>query len=449
MVACSGGADSLALATLLASKPLRDHWNTVLGHVDHRLRKNSGEREHLEAWAARFELPLFTEQVGVEASLAERPGNLEARARELRYKALERMADEAGADFVLTGHTADDQAESLWLWLLRGTGIAGLAPIARRRPLREGGGIQLLRPLLGMRHDELCDYLRSEKVDWLEDPSNRDTALLRNRIRHELLPFLDENFGGDPVPASSRLASQVSELVEFLDGEIRGGRGLEVLRQGPWQILDRDTIRTAPRALTGWQLVGLLKETGPVRSDWIGAILDAAQSDESGQSFDIGGGRRAVVSPEAVYLGPESEKPPEPEGLPLCRLPDEGLPLELRENPDLGRWKLHIREIDHRPDNPKSLLQAIFDTEGLRRPLRLVNPWPGMRIRLHGSPGRKKISDLLIDRKLPRPWRRNVIVLVDAKDQPLWVPGLGRSRHALVTSGTKSSLSLDMERSSS
>ena len=224
---------------------------------------------------------------------------------------------------------------------------------------------------------------------------------------------------------------------------------LEVLEQGPWRILDRQSLKEMPRALSGWQLVGLLRQTGPVRADWVTGILDTVQSTDSGQQFDLGSGRRAVVTAEAVFLGPESEELPEPKGVPLCRLPAEGQTLQLWDDPDLGGWQLRVRELDYNPGKPKSLVSAVFDSALLKRPLRLMNPEPGMRIRLHGAMGRKKISDLLIDRKLPQPWRRNVVLLLDARDQVLWIPGLGRSRHALVSSKTKSCLSLDLERASS
>ena len=172
-------------------------------------------------------------------SLEENPGNLEARARKLRYEALEEIADETGAKVVLTGHNADDQAETLWLWLLRGTGLRGLRGIAPARPLREGCDIQLVRPLLDCTRVQLRDYLTARGTSWIEDPSNADTGLRRNRIRHKLLPFLRENFEADPVTGAARLGRQARELSDFLDWEVRE-RGLEVENLGEHLRLDRE-----------------------------------------------------------------------------------------------------------------------------------------------------------------------------------------------------------------
>jgi tRNA(Ile)-lysidine synthase len=188
--AVSGGADSLALLVLAVEAGCR----ATVVHVDHGLRPGSaGEAEVVRAaadrWGASFR--------GVRATVEPGP-NLEARARAARYAALP-----AG---VLTGHTADDQAETMLLNLLRGAGIAGLAGMDPRS-----------RPLRRLRRREtraLCETLGLKPVD---DPTNRDSAFRRNRVRHELLPLLDDIADRDVVPILARQTDLARDDVTLLD----------------------------------------------------------------------------------------------------------------------------------------------------------------------------------------------------------------------------------------
>ena len=189
--AVSGGADSLALLVLAAEAGCR----ATAVHVDHGLRPGSDEeaevvRAAADRWGAAFR--------GVRVAVAPGP-NLEARARATRYAAL--PAD------VLTGHTADDQAETMLLNLLRGAGLDGLAGMDPRR-----------RPLLRLRRREtraLCDILGLEPI---EDPTNLDSAFRRTRVRHELLPLLDDIAERDVAPILARQTDLARDDVALLDG---------------------------------------------------------------------------------------------------------------------------------------------------------------------------------------------------------------------------------------
>jgi len=202
VVACSGGPDSLALLALAVSSGLAP----IAVHVDHGLRPGSeAEAGVVAAHATRLGAAFHSERVDVE------PGpNVEARARAARYDALERARAETGASVVLVGHTADDQAETVLLNLLRGSAATGLGgmPVARDT---------VVRPMLELRRAEterLCADLGFEPV---EDPSNHDVALRRNWIRHEVLPMLSEGSGRDLVPVLARQARLLRDDAEYLD----------------------------------------------------------------------------------------------------------------------------------------------------------------------------------------------------------------------------------------
>ena len=203
VVGCSGGPDSVALLALVAA--VRDDVTAV--HVDHGLRAGGDEEAAFVAVVA--------DRVGARADrrvATVLPGpNLEARAREARHGALEAARLECGARTVLLGHTADDQAETVLLNLLRGSGPAGLGAMAERRGT-------IVRPLLVLRRSDTEAVCAAVAVEPLHDPSNDDRTLRRNWIRHEVLPALSAGAERDLVPVLARQAEILRRESDYLDG---------------------------------------------------------------------------------------------------------------------------------------------------------------------------------------------------------------------------------------
>ena len=187
-LAVSGGADSTALLAVLAD--LRDalDFDAVVLHVDHGLRPDShDDARFVEALAARFGLPCRT----LRARIRRRPReSLEMAARRTRLAFFARMTRELGLDAIATGHHADDVAETFIMRMARGAGPEGLAGL---KPVSHVDGITFIRPLLGLRDADLRAYLRRRGLTWREDSTNADTSILRNKVRHVILPFLREH----------------------------------------------------------------------------------------------------------------------------------------------------------------------------------------------------------------------------------------------------------------
>ncbi len=239
MIACSGGPDSVALLDVLARHGPR--WNLRLSvvSIDHGLRPEAHEEVSLaRRHAERHGLPFRAIRLRVP------PGaNLQARARTARYEALEACARDAHASVIATGHTLDDQAETVLGKLLRGTGLSGLGAMPPRRPLNEH--VELARPLLGVERAEVLRYLYRHQLSFREDPSNHDRRYLRTRVREEVLPLLRSL---DPAIATH--LAELSEEMRAVDvWRRREAESLLARSTAPGNILRRAPLREAPEAL--------------------------------------------------------------------------------------------------------------------------------------------------------------------------------------------------------
>ena len=223
-VAVSGGADSVALLLALSeANRAKESLGVVLSaaHVHHGLRgpEADADERFVRDLCERLEVPLVVKHVDVAARQeAEREGMEEA-ARELRYQLFRELMNSGRADVVVTAHTLDDQAETVVMKLLRGAwteGIGGIAPIVECTGPGRG---RIVRPMLGVRRLEVEAYLRDRAQTWREDATNRDLSLMRNRVRHELMPML-RGFNPGIDAALARLAEIARDEESFWQTEI-------------------------------------------------------------------------------------------------------------------------------------------------------------------------------------------------------------------------------------
>ena len=184
LVAVSGGADSVALLHILTSLAAALDIRVHAAHLDHALRPESrDEALFVEHLCGALQVPLTLQRIAVREVLRPGMGGLEQAARTVRRRFLEEAADLAGCRLIALAHHAGDQAETFLHRLLRGAGPGGLAAM---RP----HSVRFIRPLLGVTKGDILSYLKERDLPWVEDASNQDVSLTRNRIRHELLPLL-------------------------------------------------------------------------------------------------------------------------------------------------------------------------------------------------------------------------------------------------------------------
>ena len=236
LVACSGGPDSVALLALIVAGGR----TPTVAHVDHGLRPDSArEGQHVRAIAEALGAPAYLTRVDL------RPGpNLEARAREARYAALDDARRAVGADHVLVAHTADDQAETVVLNLMRGSAASGLGAMAVQRG-------PVVRPLLGLRRSDTEAVCAALGLTPLRDPMNADPAFRRVVVRDDVLPRLSAAAGRDLVPVLARQAEVLRAESEYLDELARAAWSPEVgLNRA--DVLARLPVPLARRAVRQW-----------------------------------------------------------------------------------------------------------------------------------------------------------------------------------------------------
>jgi tRNA(Ile)-lysidine synthase len=313
LVAVSGGLDSTALLHALHRLSQESGLNLSIGHVNHGLRGAESEADEaaVRGLAGALDLPVRVARVEPGAlrqgrSSRERPTPQEA-ARTARYRALETLAREAGASRIATGHTADDQAETVLLRLLRGTGPDGLAGIPERSP--DG---RIARPLLRICRAEIEVFARGQGLRWREDSSNRCVEYARNRLRRHWLPGLARDFNPRLLRAIGGLAEAQREDAEWIAVQVEREAASRFAAEGRWLQIDGKDWSEMPEALARrlarWGLVrcGEGRAVSRVHLDRMVAFL---RSGRPGTRLELPGGLRLERGRNGFRLGPVAGDP--------------------------------------------------------------------------------------------------------------------------------------------
>jgi tRNA(Ile)-lysidine synthase len=372
LLAVSGGPDSTALLHALVHLAPRLHIELVAATVDHGLRPESGSEAALVAERCRA-LGIRCEMLVVDVKAARHAHvSWQEAARNVRLSALQEAATRLGCARVALGHTADDQAETVLFRIVRGTGIGGLAGIPYQRGI-------FIRPLLDIRRKGIMSFLAKRRISFIEDPSNADRHYARVRIRLDLLPLL------------ARENPRVVEALLSLAQEARAiAAGTPAL--APASVPRRAAALIQRMAMQGQGTRRVSVPDGEVVVSYGNVRFRPRTS-----------GRQDVC--------PASSGSIRVKGPGIYRLPgrSDGSALDLQEG--------------HHPALPPTGA-AIFDATRIARPLE-VRAWrPGERMRPRGGRGSRKVSDLLVDAKIPRDLRRDLPALVTADGTILFVAGL-------------------------
>jgi tRNA(Ile)-lysidine synthase len=438
LAATSGGPDSVALIVLLLKLREEMPLEIRLAHLNHKLRAESGEDERFVSdLARRLVLPLVTESADVRSFAARKKLNLEEAGRDLRYRFLRRAASSAGATKIATGHTMTDQAETVLMRLMRGTGLSGLGGIA---PVVAGEPCPIVRPLLGIAGRDLRVWLRAEDIPCREDASNRDRRFLRNRIRAELLPELESRYEPGIVGHLARLAGIAREEDDLLNGFVRELADEFILRQGRDVSLDLKVLSLLLPALARRVAREFLRE---LAGDLRGITYEDVESLMGlGEGRDLRLHKGFVLRREAGRVGLKKSTPPAKaygvrwNGRGRLALPEAGLVLTGARRKAVGGTS-SIAGDDR--------TGAVLDAAKLEFPLLVRNRKPGDLYRPLGAPGRKKLKEILRAKGIPVPERDRLPVVV-SRGEIVWAPGLPVGERYKITGKTESVFSIRLER---
>jgi len=304
LVGVSGGADSMALLHILAALAPQHDWTLVAAYIDHGLRpaETPAEWQCVQAAAGRLGCVASRLAIPVGEEAARRKQSLEHVARDLRYQALDQLGREWSTDVLAVAHTADDQVEELLLRLFRGGGRKALSGMA----LRSGS---LIRPMLGLRKQELLDYLVEQQIAFCHDSSNDDRRFLRNRIRLDLLPLLEAEYDPGIRQALLKTADTLQQDEDLLENLLQQQLPHIVSfhpadRQPPQKaLLHRQAFAALHPALQRRLLEHLLWRLGTsARYQQILATRDLALHGHTGQELHLSQGLRVTVERHQLHF---------------------------------------------------------------------------------------------------------------------------------------------------
>lgn len=441
VVATSGGGDSVALLRGLHALQEALALHLVVAHLDHRLRPDSGEdATFVGQLALDLRLLCLREQRDVAALAEAEKLNIEEAARRTRYTFLEEVANAIRADAVVLAHTADDQAETVLMHLLRGTGLDGLKGMTTlaRSPV-PGATVPLFRPLLQVGRETLREWLHEQGAAWREDATNEDVTRFRNQVRHQILPFLETATRPGLRERLARAANVLAADHAWIEAATDAAWA-EVADAGASGVrLQRAAFLAQPEPLQRRLLRRAFFHLRPTARDLsfeqVNDALDIARRGDNGMRASLPGGLFLIVGHADLMVSAEWDLShtlhlTTPVTLPLDgETQAEGLLITLHElGPEVvpERW-------DELPPTV-----AFLDAATLRPPLQLRPPHPDDRWAPLGMDGQTvNLREWLAKHKVPLAERDGVPLLTGADDTILWVVGVGMGHAARVTPATE------------
>jgi tRNA(Ile)-lysidine synthase len=413
LLACSGGLDSMALAHLLHASGIQ----LELAHVNFGLRdkESDGDEEFVQTWAQDRSLPIHIHRANT-VEWADKNGiSIQMAAREIRYEFFEKIRSQQNLEGILLAHHQDDQLETIFLNLARGTGIEGLYGMSERRGW-------LIRPLLPFSRAQLESYMEEVKQSWREDRSNASSDYKRNKLRHSGLPAL---YKLEPDTRQNLLQSfaRLKDTGKAFTGLFETWKKEHVREQHGMSFLSYKAIHNVPGAAT--LLYFWLRPYG-FNSDQALALSKCLEEIKPGRllrstQYELSLDREELILYSIPVEFPAIELP---FGTPTLALPDGAYQLT---------WDLLPKEIDRNTAN------AVLDLDCLEFPLQIRSWQEGDRFNPLGMQSEKKISDFLIDNKVPFALKKEVKVLVSG-NKIVWILGMRIADWAKVSPATQKCL---------
>ncbi len=416
LVACSGGADSIALLEILRTLSIRGGWQVGVCHVNHHLRGKESDEDAL--WVGNFcrlrGITCSTEHVDVQKLATEGGHSVEEAARILRYEALRKVADRDGYSCIAVAHNHQDNAETILLNLLRGSGIEGLTGM-------QGRQVDIVRPFLGVERKNIEDFCDQQKIAYRKDSSNKNKNYLRNRVRLELLPQM-EKFNPAVVDALCRTGELLETDADFLRSLAKEKYDNMILQDRDSLSLPLDALSAEHKAMCS-RIIALainhvLSNNGYIGSKHIAKVRELLLAGRTGAVIDLPGDLKVKKTYDELLFAtrPFDE---------IKVNPLEELKLPVPGRADLPDGRI-LRASLFRGGKPKvnGVTKAIFPAAVADGGLTVRSRRPGDLFQPSGMQGsRQKLKEFFIDNKLPVEDRDGIPLVCD-RDGILWIVGL-------------------------
>jgi tRNA(Ile)-lysidine synthase len=445
IAAVSGGPDSLALLQILILLSLEFDLSLTVAHMNHGMRgpESDAEEEFVRLFCKERRIPFRVRRVDIYALRNENRNrkSLEDLGREERYRFFTSLAIEIGASRIALGHHREDQAETVLMNLLRGSGMEGIKGML---PVRDG---RFIRPLLEVSRKEILKFLGDRNIPFLEDSSNSKNIFLRNKIRHHLIPMLQEQYNPKIVDSLNRITQIVQREDKFLKTCV--GNVLE-----DWKVLpatengeiciEISKLLELPEALRFRMIKTLLDSyvasTQRITSSHINAIMDLITGTKPDVSIFLPGNiwvrreydKLEIAKNIRAKYHEASSKMKESADDKYCYLLEIPCILEIKEiNCVIKTSFVEVTESIYDSDFSKERKYTYFDYDKVKIPLVIRNRREGDHFQPLGMNGTKKLKTYFIDEKVPRRRRNTVPLLVDSHSI-IWIAGMRLSERVRI-----------------
>lgn len=416
VAAVSGGADSMVMLHLLDGLRKDLSIEVIVAHLNHNLRGRESSRdfEFVKAAAKRLGMR-FAALTLRKGALKTGKASLQEAAREKRQKFLLSVAKKYGADKIALGHTADDQAETVLMRLIKGSSLSGLKGIAPRRDA-------FIRPLIEVTRAEVEEFAKKNGIQYVVDSSNLTAKYLRNDVRLRLLPYLKRRYNPNIIETLSRTAAVLREEDGFIGLEADKACSRAILsREEGVVTLSREVLSRLHKAVLARVLLktaGTLAANPQIYGSHFNAFSDMVNGGDPSAALKLPGRLRVIREYGKVIVTTAKEDAKKP--FPAVTLKAPGVT-------KINHGQFIAEVIEAVPEHlEKNESVAYFDEAVLKLTL-LVRPFmPGDRLAPFGMKGHKKVKEIFIDRKIPLR-ERGAIPLVTSGKDVLWIAGVRRS----------------------
>jgi tRNA(Ile)-lysidine synthase len=446
VLAVSGGADSVCLAHIMSGLQKELGIELHIAHLNHRLRgaASDADAEYVTGLAKRLGIPATVASRDVKRYQKQHRLSLEEAAREVRYGFLAEVASEVGAKTIMTGHTSDDNIETILMHLIRGSGTRGMRGLMPFRRWSSGDKeLTVIRPLLELRRKDTVVYCRRHRLKPRTDTSNFSTEPFRNKIRLNLLPDLKKYNPkiGEALLRTARIAADDLDYIETAASQVQEGvidikPGQVIIRKKEFlsfpAALQRQLLRTSVAAI-----LGSLKDVEAGHIEEIIKSLDKSAGKVIGLPFGLNFTieyYRYILAPDATELCP-------------FPVPEKEFSLKIPGKTKYSGWEIEasITEKLTGYDKETDGFTACFDYDRTGNRISVRSRLPGDRFQPLGMEQPKKLNVFMIDARIPQAWRSRVPIVCSEK-QVIWVAGWRIDERARVRPDTGRVLRLTFKR---